>query len=237
VGDIASGAADIASGAITGGLGSLVSGIGSIFGGGKGRASEKMQKVQQVQLLFQSLCEAEHAAMQAKMIASGNYNSARAVDSGIRRTLRLLQKTDDIDFSGIFPDSYGILNQDEKIVWEEAQTARQYDASSLSKQMAREASANIQTMPGRAAEIIGAAQSAPGALAVGQANVAATMAQVELTTNLLSTQVAHNQVVESHYDKMVAAEMRAIEYRKRMRRGLPGYEGDGGLGALLAGEE
>ena len=63
------------------------------------------------------------------------------------------------------------------------------------------------------------------------------MMNVEVQSQALATQIAHNQVVEAHLDRQTAAERRAIEYRKRMRRGLPGYEGDGGLGLLLAGEE
>lgn len=235
--DVAGGAAEIAVGALTGGIGGIVSGIGGIFGGGSGRASEKMQKVQQVQLFFQSLCDAEQAAQQAKMIASGSYNNSYKVQRGIRRTAKLLEEIGVIDFAGLFPEQYGIMSGDDKIIWDERQTSRQYDASNLSKRTASEASAKSQEMADRINEAIAAAQSAPGPKAVGQAQVGLAAIGLEVQQDQLSSQIAHQQVVEAHLDEVTSAKMRAVEYRKRMRRGLPGYEGDGGLGTILAGEE
>lgn len=237
VGSVVGGATDIATGVLSGGIGSIVSGIGSIFGGGGGRASEKMQKVQQVQLFFQSLCDAEQAAIAAKHITNGTYNNSFKVERGIRRTGNLIKEVMDIDFAGLFPDEYGVMSSDDKIIWDEKQTARQYGASDLSKRTALEASINMQEMGERSKELIEASKKAEGVLSIGQVNVAASAMNLEVLNNTLSTQIAHNQVVEAHLDKQTAAEMRAIEYRKRMRRGLPGYEGDGGLGILLSGDE
>ena len=219
------------SGEVLGAVGVAANAVVGIFTGG--RSTFVGQMMQQGQHILANICLSEQAAAQAKMIAGGEYNSAPDINRGMRRTNKLLGDVTGTNWGDIYPDQYGQMTSQNKITWSEMETQRQYDASALSKRAATESIKGLDTLPNRSNQVIGAAQASPGALAVGQANVQATMMGVEVQSMALSTQIAHNQAVESHLDKQTAAERRAIEYRKRMRRGLPGYEGDGGMGMAM----
>lgn len=92
VGDVANGIGQVGQGIATGGLSLAISGVSGIFGGGSGRATVKMQKAQQVQLFFQSLCDAQ-------MAARIGVNSA----SGIRKIERIARRA----MGAIDPGLYG----------------------------------------------------------------------------------------------------------------------------------
>lgn len=213
-------------------IGSAANAVISFFGGGKATYSGQM--MQQGQLIIGNACLAEQAAMQAKIIAKGKYDTTGDIRRGMGRVNRMVDKVQDIRWAELYPESYGEIDQQSQIIWRNVEVKRQYDAGMTSKNTASESVAALNDLPNRAAGLISAAQGAEGPTGVGQAQVQATMVGVEVQSMALSNQIAHNQVVEAHYDRMAAAERRAIEYKARQRRGLPGYEGDGGLGLLMA---
>jgi hypothetical protein len=213
-------------------IGAAASAVVSFFGGGKATYSGQM--MQQGQLIISNACLAEQAAMQAKIIAKGKYDTQGDIRRGMRRVNKMVENVEEIPWADMYPETYGEVDQQSQIIWRNVEVKRQYDAGMTSKKTAGEAVAALNEFPDRSTGMITAAQNAEGPTAVGQAHVQATMMGVEVQSMALSNQIAHQQVVEAHLDKQTAAERRAIEYKARQRRGLPGYEGDGGLGLLMA---
>lgn len=214
VGSIVNGAGEALMGAITGSFGSIVSGLGGMFGGGGGRASEKMQKAQQVQLFFQSVCDAQMASG----IGTNVVGTAGGISSGVGDTLRLSNEADvNKAYQG---GASADLSPAESLAYQQDLRARTDAARRNALETAEKDAAAQKEYAKMADEALELSQSAHGQTSAIQAQAQLDRAREGAAASRASTQLAFEHARLMTEEEQRAGERLGMQRRDRLYRRL-----------------